>query len=126
MLPTPLPVLHRGPDFLSAGLPQSFTSSESMPLPDGHFSSFSAEDIPANLRIHLDALCQPLAVRGPFSAEFRLARHDVSVLLLVLLSPSERGRVPEGLTAQLPLSKKADCKFNDAFEPLDLKFFMRD
>lgn len=90
MLPKFLLVLHRGPDFPI--LQESCTIS-SIPVSEEHLSSFSAEVVSANLLIHSYAVCQPLGVRGPFSAYFCLARQEVCLLLLIVLSPSERGKV---------------------------------
>ena len=79
----------------------------------------------ANLLIHSYAVCQPLGVRGPFSAYFCLARQEVCLLLLIVLSPSERGKVLGGPN-RFYCSKKTHCKFHDAFASPDLNICKRD
>lgn len=115
------PVLHRGPDFPFCRNP----TISSVPLSEEHLSNFSAEVVSANLLIHSYAVCQPLGVRGPFSAYFCLARQEVCLLLLIVLSPSERGKVLGGPN-RFYCSKKTHCKFHDAFASPDLNICKRD
>lgn len=102
----------------------SFIRYKSVPLSEEHLSRFSAEVVSANLLIHSYAVCQPLGVHGPFSACFCLARQEVCLLLLIVLSPSERGKVL-GEPNRFYCSKKTRCKFHDAFVLPDLNICKR-
>lgn len=81
MFPKSLPILHGGPDFLSVGIPQAASSSESAPASSGRFIRFSAEVLSANLLIHSPPLCQPLAGRGSLPAYFCAAGRELCGLL---------------------------------------------
>lgn len=118
------PVFHGGPDFPFCRNP-SFIHYKSVPLSEEHLSSFSAEVVSANLLIHSYAVCQPLGIHGPFSAYFCLARQEVYLLLLIVLSLSERGEVLGGPN-RFYRSKKKHCKFHDAFVSPDPDICKRD